>query len=225
MWTDAPHIEILAPMLPLCYHSTDIAMRARAARYFGAAKKAVLKLKEYYSEGQLVVSKQLDRTFPFPTEYVPLGDSNTRPFKYQNQLSSDKLLFCGLAGDDVICIKFTRRYSKDAHLKCASLGFAPTLRGFESLPGGWFMAVMDLLGDDYQLLSERRDRAQFCEEIQTKVSDLHQAGFVHGDIRPTNVMVKKSGPPGVMLLDFDWAGVIGEARYPMNVSAGHQKAW
>jgi len=165
------------------------------------------------------VFPDVDRTFPFPTEYVSLGDSNTRPFKYQNQLSSDKLLFCGLAGDDVICIKFTRRYSKDAHLKCASLGFAPTLRGFESLPGGWFMAVMDLLGDDYQLLSERRDRAQFCEEIQTKVSDLHQAGFVHGDIRPTNVMVKKSGPPGVMLLDFDWAGVIGEARYPMNVNA------
>jgi len=28
-----------------------------------------------------------------------------------------------------------------------------------------------------------------------------------GDIRTTNVMVKKTGEPGIILLDFDWAGM------------------
>ena len=30
--------------------------------------------------------------------------------------------------------------------------------------------------------------------------------------------MKKNGSPGIMLVDFDWAGVIGEVRYPMNVN-------
>lgn len=80
------------------------------------------------------------------------------------------------------------------------------------------MVVMDLLGDDYDLLSDVGDRAPFCKKLKTETVELHQRGFVHGDIRPTNIMVKKSGESGIMLLDFDWAGAIGEARYPMNVN-------
>ena len=82
MWTTSPHIEVLAPMLPLCYHATDHAMRIRAARYFGAAKKAILKLKKYYSGRK---SEQLARrtvTFPFPTEYTTLDGSISQPFTY-----------------------------------------------------------------------------------------------------------------------------------------------
>jgi len=215
MWTTSPHIEILAPMLPLCYHPTDHMMRMRAARYFGAAKKAILQLKTYYSGGK---SEQLDHIFPFPAEYTTLDGSVSEPFTYVKQLSSDKLLFHGLAAGKDICIKFTRRYSKEAHLACASLGFAPHLRGFHTLPGGWFMVVMDLLGEEYDLLSDIGDRALFCGELRTNIAKLHQRRYVHGDIRPTNVMVKKSGESKTMLLDFDWAGVIDEARYPMNVN-------
>jgi serine/threonine protein kinase len=217
IWTTGPHIEILAPMLPLCYHLTDHAMRRRAARYFGATKKAILKLKEYYSGPK---SDWPIRTFPFPAEYTALDGSGVQPFTYVSQLFSEKLLFHGLATGNAICIKFTRHYSKEAHLACASLGFAPRLRGFEILPGGWFMVVMDLLGDYYHTLIDIgiMDRGLFCQELETKIGELHRRGFVHGDIRPTNVMVKKSGESGIMLLDFDWAGAIGEARYPMNVN-------
>ena len=41
------------------------------------------------------------------------------------------------------------------------------------------------------------------------MTSLHQAGFMHGDIRSTNIMMRKNGPPVILLLDFDWAGVIG----------------
>jgi len=51
------------------------------------------------------------------------------------------------------------------------------------------------------------------------LSDLHQEGWVHGDIRDSNIMVKKSSPfETFQLVDFDWSGRIGEARYPLDVN-------
>jgi tRNA A-37 threonylcarbamoyl transferase component Bud32 len=38
----------------------------------------------------------------------------------------------------------------------------------------------------------------------------HDTGLVHGDIQTTNIMVQKNGGQGVMLVDFDWAGRLGE---------------
>jgi serine/threonine protein kinase len=98
------------------------------------------------------------------------------------------------------------------------LGFAPGLRGFTNIGGGWFMVVMDFIDDGYQLLDDSPVMDSFVSEVREKVISLHQAGYVHGDIRTTNIMVKKSRQPGIFLIDFDWAGVIGEVRYPMNVN-------
>jgi tRNA A-37 threonylcarbamoyl transferase component Bud32 len=42
---------------------------------------------------------------------------------------------------------------------------------------------------------------------------LHQAGYVQGDIRDANIMVRKDGSLGFMLIDFDWAGeIIGKLK-------------
>ena len=43
-----------------------------------------------------------------------------------------KLLFIGeIHNREKICIKFVRRYSPNVHEKCAEMGIAPKLRGFE----------------------------------------------------------------------------------------------
>ena len=223
VWTDRPHLQVLSPVLPLFYHATDVNMRMSAARYFGAAKKAILALRHYY-EHELEALDTLDPhnrptpTFPHPNQYISLLDSTSHTFKYAAFLDEDKLVFRGRDGYDDICIKFVRRYSKDVHLKCSSLGFAPTLRGFQLIPGGWYMVIMDYVGDTCQELDDSPVKAPFLTEVREKVVSLHQAGYVHGDIRTTNIMVKKNGGPGIFLIDFDWAGVIGEARYPMNVN-------
>ena len=224
MWTDRPHIEVLAPTLPLFYHRTDVEMRERAARYLGAAKKAINALKGYYTEVLPSIHKLLpmDRpnpTFPYQKEYTSLKDSTKQTFEYMRQLSTDKLVFRGVGVNDTnVCVKFVRRYSKDVHLKCSALGFAPALLGFESLPGGWHMVVMDFVDDTYELLDDSAFKHLFSNEVRERLVQLHQAGWVHGDVRATNIMVKKNGQPGIMLLDFDWAGKIGEVRYPMNVN-------
>ena len=133
----------------------------------------------------------------------------------------DKLMFFGIEdNDDSICIEFVRTYSRDAHESLAFLGYAPALRGFEKIPGAWLMVVMDMLPDDFEMLSESKDRlspSAFANLLQA-VNSLHNAGFVHGDIRDTNTMVCKTDETKFMIIDFDWAGKIGEARYPANVN-------
>ena len=60
------------------------------------------------------------------------------------------LVFFGIEETTPICIKFVRRYSSEAHLFCASRGFAPKLKGFDKLAGGWYMVVMENISDDYR---------------------------------------------------------------------------
>lgn len=203
------------------------------ARHFGAAKKAFHTLEQYYEHD---IKSLKDRTpeFPHPRAYESLSEPDVvHSFKYypiaknstcRSVLQEGKLVFHGKCGDEDIFIKFVRRYSKDAHETCARLGFAPTLRAFATIPGGWHMVIMDYLGDAYEELNDvwfkfnAEVRRKITEEVREKVESLHRAGFVHGDLLGTNIMVKKNGEEGIFLIDFDWAGKISEARYPMNVN-------
>jgi tRNA A-37 threonylcarbamoyl transferase component Bud32 len=79
------------------------------------------------------------------------------------------------------------------------------------------MAVMDAIDKDYEEFTIARKHHSTVDEIRDRLITLHQANFVHGDVRDTNVMVRKNGP-GIQLVDFDWAGEIGKVRYPANVN-------
>lgn len=49
---------------------------------------------------------------------------------------------------------------------------------------------------------------------------LHDHNLVHGDIRTPNIILEGDGEPwGVKIIDFDWAGKEGEARYPLTLSS------
>ncbi|KAM5546284.1 hypothetical protein V8D89_000410 [Ganoderma adspersum] len=72
-------------------------------------------------------------------------------------------------------------------------------------------------------------------DVHTAVAVLHRNGFVHGDIRPSNVLVQRDydddadngetctyTPCRAYLLGFDWAGKVGKVRYPYTLSdSGH----
>ena len=76
--------------------------------------------------------------------------------------------------------------------------------------------VVDDISEDYINLY---DLINGCIKLTPAfLSDLHQEGLVHRNIRNSN-MVKKSGPYKTsQLVDFDWSGHIGEARYPLDVN-------
>ena len=111
-------------------------------------------------------------------------------------------------------IKFTRRYSAEAHRYCSDKGIAPRLHEDVLLPGGWHMVIMDYLDEDAFTCisdSDKHLETHILEAIKT----LHEGGLVHGDVRGMNIMKStKNEETVIMLLDFDWAGKTGEARYP-----------
>jgi hypothetical protein len=67
------------------------------------------------------------------------------------------LVFFGIEETTPICIKFVRRYSSEAHTFCASRGFAPELKGFDKLPGGWYMVVMEDISNTYRQADSAAD--------------------------------------------------------------------
>ncbi|KAF8468174.1 hypothetical protein BDZ91DRAFT_848037 [Kalaharituber pfeilii] len=230
--TDKIHMDILVPILPLCWHPHDIRMRTMAAQCFGAFKKAVEKLENYYKNELPAIEgrpMQPDQAFPYKCDYQSLENKATVRFKYKDQPIPKKLLFLAEADNgSKKCIKFTRRYSKDAHLSCASQGYAPALRGFEALPGEWYMVVMDMADIDvykpYSIRNTTSSSANFPSvaalrpKVEEVIKHLHRNGLVHGDVRDSNLLVRTDDEVGCMLVDFDWAGKEGEARYPINVN-------
>ncbi|KAG1853978.1 hypothetical protein F4604DRAFT_1591359 [Suillus subluteus] len=231
VWTLRPAVQILSSPLVFNYHSTDTENQITATRHMAAFRKAVKLLERYYEtlppESELTNTLSHPILFPYPTSFTSLDDGSKIYFKYTEQLDEDggmskRLIFFGtLTEGPVICIKFVRRYSQDAHLHCASSGFAPRLRGFEKLPGGWYMVVMDKLVS-YDVLADlphtdRLPRSVF-EAIRKQLKTLHACQLVHGDIRDTNILVKKDNRTKFMIIDFDWAGVEEVVRYPPYVN-------
>ncbi|KAH7918659.1 hypothetical protein BV22DRAFT_1024235 [Leucogyrophana mollusca] len=195
------------------------------ARHMVAFRKATQTLKRYYEnlrEAPLSTSTfATPYIFPYPSSYNSLHGEATKRFQYVTELEADKLIFSATEeGGDRICVKFVQAYSLDAHEHLARLGCAPALRGFKKMAGGWSMVVMDRLPDELETLSARNKPlpSSVFADISAKLELFHKAGFVHGDIRDTNIMLSKSDETRFMIVDFEWAGRTGEARYPSCVN-------
>ena len=55
---------------------------------------------------------------------------------------------------------------------------------------------------------------KWSEDLRSLVSNFHNEGWVHGDLRDANMIVCNKNPEQVMLVDFDWGGRDGEVYYP-----------
>ena len=87
-----------------------------------------------------------------------------------------------------------------------------TLHGFEKILGG---VVIDKPPNEYTTaISDTRKHLRL----------LYQRGYVHGDIRDTDIMVPRSDKMKFMMVNFEWARKNGEVRYPMNVNKGPKLA-
>ncbi|KAI9569493.1 hypothetical protein HD554DRAFT_2313547 [Boletus coccyginus] len=109
-----------------------------------------------------------------------------------------------------IVVKFTRRYSDELHIFCAEQGRAPALLGFERFPGGFFGIAMELV----QIVSPHDEkRGELGKQLKALVASFHGEGLVHGDLRSPNIVCNNQG---VVVIDFDWGGKLGEASYPIS---------
>jgi hypothetical protein len=230
--TDRMQLQCLTECFPLHTNAYEDATTTRLARAFGAFKIAVGKLYEYYKNLNSISRNKLQTperdgrvAFPHPNSYEVEGKDIE--FEYNSRFSDTKLIFVATTTTErtKVLVKFTRRYSVEAHQVCADAGVAPSLLGFRSLGAGWYMVVMEYLPPEtYRVLGPRDgSKLDLKAEIWRAVKVLHDGGFVHGDIRDVNMMTRhqwssEENARNVLLLDFDWAGRQGEKGYPPNVN-------
>ncbi|KAG9310690.1 hypothetical protein JVU11DRAFT_9284 [Chiua virens] len=225
LWLD--QISTLLARVAFHVHSTDTADLLVLARHMAAFREASRTLKEYYNHLESPESSRLSppQLFPHPACYTSRITQQRVEIIYKHQILEKQLVFFGFEDSDKglpICIKFVRQYSPDAHDYCVSLGCAPTLRGFETIVGGWLMVIMDDISDGYETLYDRPVTESVKDIIAEKLSKFHEAGYVHGDLRDTNIMASKSDMTDVKFIDFDWAGKANETVYPPFVN---RKFW
>lgn len=127
-------------------------------------------------------------------------------------------------------LKLAATYGEAAHRHAAALGVAPELFAVARLPGGWVIIAMESLAPEDGWERYDATRRDHTDAARAAAGALHHAGFVHGDLRAANVLVRPAaraagrrssgstggaaGPLEVRLLDWDWAGRAGEALYP-----------
>ncbi|KAI0251667.1 hypothetical protein BJV78DRAFT_1125953 [Lactifluus subvellereus] len=220
-------VEPLTPWYDLTTHWTDEAGRLSIAAGLSAFMNTVRRLEAHYLR---VPGLPLRKgTYPYPTSYTEDETGQQISFEYETRVP-EKLIFTAKAdaeGIGPLIVKFTRRYSAEAHKLLARLGHAPRLRAVTPLPGSWIMVVMDFslypsLGDPTLVLSDR-SRQMVLSKITDIVRMLHKNHLVHGDIRSINLLVDDKALArdedfAIHLLDFDWAGRIGQVKYPMGVN-------
>ncbi|KAH9047773.1 hypothetical protein EDB84DRAFT_1460146 [Lactarius hengduanensis] len=109
---------------------------------------------------------------------------------------------------------FSGRVSVMSNTRFTKAGHAPSILGYERLPGGWFAVAIEYIEPGTaitksDLLTSNRDR--WVKELEHLVSDFHAKNLVHGALRDANIICKGDS---LMLIDFDWGGRVGEASYP-----------
>jgi serine/threonine protein kinase len=186
------------------------------------------------------------RLFPYPTKFKDFYTSVTpgpecTEFEYIDAFSADTANVTFLAKvkspDQKLVIKFVDWYGAEAHELLARNGLAPRLlycglldgtqdfRITDGHPQGsakvcglhvgpMRMVVMDFIeGKTVEKMSPVPSDAR--EKTLKAIKKLHDAQLVFGDLRAPNVMISEGK---VFLIDFDWAGRVGQARYPRNLS-------
>ena len=119
-----------------------------------------------------------------------------------------------------VTVKFAAKYNQDAHRRLAEAGLAPKLWFCERVAdvGGLYVVVMDYVELD-DITSLHDDYPGVIHSLRRAVQLLHEDDLVFGDLREPNILVCGNGSDAsVMLVDFDWCGKEGEARYPCSIN-------
>ena len=180
---------------------------------------AIRELRSYYYTDEATTG-QLCNHFP-----VVKTDCSLRFHRHLR----DNLFLAKIDNDDVnkgeeCFVKFlTGDYGQAAHDYChgsKAMSFAPQILHYEVIPSYAGPIIMVVMKKDasFTTLHEalKKESLKLPQEVvknlTSAVEFLHEKDFVHGDIRPPNVLVNDKGE--IKLIDFDWAGREGCAIYP-----------
>jgi len=243
----------------------DLENMSKIASFCRALKNGVKNLKAFYSDDIDLNGDAQPSYFPF------LAEIDGYRLTYDEDVTiapSKPTLFSALAqktkhedyDDDKedeeeqendalnVVVKFTKHvYGDNVHRLLADNSFAPKLYAFDrnNLVPGWSVVLMERIEGcctwkDLDFHAERKTKERKTK-IRTAVKLMAHNGFVHGDLRPPNVLVNKmnatDGGNGnninnvpkvsddVWIVDFDFAGKEGEARFPLFLNHAKRMGW
>ncbi|OJT06306.1 hypothetical protein TRAPUB_2838, partial [Trametes pubescens] len=217
----------------------------RAARLMYALKKTITALNEHYT----AVTKAMNAArlaSRLPTAYVgphltkvSAPDGTEISLTYTGRLclkQAAKAVFTARASIDPppqgpssfdAIVKFTKTYSPEGHRLLEAQALAPKLYFCEWVASvDMYVVVMEHVRNAESTESvenEVRMSAKDIAAVRKAVQLLHSNELVFGDLRRPNVLLREDGGP--LLVDFDWCGAAGQARYPLSVNMDCQLQW
>ncbi|KAI0739155.1 hypothetical protein C8Q80DRAFT_234232 [Daedaleopsis nitida] len=207
------------------------------ASIFHALRLGFEELRAWYTgvfRGSLLRGVKLAELMHHPYPHVFLNSSGKKVrFGYSHQMSPPNLHIW--YGDphssdwpnnaDSFVVKFTQTYGEDVHRLLAEAGHAPNLfycgPPYAACPEldvyrPITMVIIEYFWGGRPLVTGTGVPA-LTKQIRNIVELLHQHGMVHGDLRGQNVLYGRR-MADIQVIDFDWAGKEGEARYPKDLS-------
>ncbi|KIO31528.1 hypothetical protein M407DRAFT_219325 [Tulasnella calospora MUT 4182] len=175
---------------------------------------------------------------PEESESVPLKfiEPFKNPWQRQHQRGVYDLLFrasvkekTGSESTVLVKVPLDSTYGSDAHVLAASAGFAPHLLGKTGVAGAPNIYVMELLSKNdgwfhlvyFELPTHITEEQKESLRRRGKelIHFLSSNQLVHGDLRGCNIMCRLDGNDvHLRVLDWDWAGKQGTARYPATLN-------
>ena len=194
------HVDKLSVTHWLCCQPTDRLAMLQIAKTFKALKTVL--------QGEFK-KEYLYQDFP-----LNFGITN---ISFQEEIK--RHTFKAIYNQNNAIVKFVESYGEAVHNFCASKKFAPALFCCKQVTSRFKMVVMEEIGNatllhDY-VHKDGIDKGLLKGKCLNILHEIHQAGFCHGDFRDNNLLVVEEGNDvSLYLIDFDWAGKTGEAKYP-----------
>ncbi|KAG5637887.1 hypothetical protein H0H81_002850, partial [Sphagnurus paluster] len=196
----------------------------KTSRMFVAVARAIGSLRDYYGSLRLSSSRPgVRRLLPEPTYLPGLAPDNelvlTGRYEYEGRVPDNycRALFQGTYNGTEVLVKFCETYHGQAHRLLAQAGRAPHLYFCERICGGAMMVIMELVkGRDARHYFSLNMPEEVMDDVRSAVDLLHENNLVFGDLRRSNIIIKETEDKKLwaMLIDFDWVGEAGKARYP-----------
>ncbi|KAH9064578.1 hypothetical protein EDB87DRAFT_1252314 [Lactarius vividus] len=130
--------------------------RDRKSLYLAFAAPSVLQVQILEDAQKLIDDRKLLKDSAVAE--IPVGDRRYPAITFEIcGLLDDRVHDCFLykakrpGADELILIRFVQRYLIDLHHFCAKAGHAPSILGYERLPGGWFSVAMEYVKPDISI--------------------------------------------------------------------------
>ena len=138
-----------------------------------------------------------------------------------------KMVFEGKLNSTTVMVKICKgKYGEAVHRAMAAKDHSPRLIDCLKVTDDTFLVVMEKFDSEMLdvywesvLVCEKKSKKRTIEQqLRNILSFMHRQGYVHGDLRDPNILVSGKSEIKLKIVDFNWAGKVGEVKYPSDLN-------